>query len=116
MSSLGACCSIPPAAHDYTPVGVTQDLQGMQTYITGEANATTSIVFIYDIFGLKYTQSKQCIALLFLLRRRENSVGDTVADMLAKALQAKVYIPDFLHGNVFDKASFMQMMSDPNSE
>lgn len=68
MSSLGACCSIPPAAHDYTPVGVTKDVQGMQTYVTGEENATTSIVFIYDIFGLKYSQSKQCMLLYPLSR------------------------------------------------
>jgi hypothetical protein len=71
-----ACCSIPPVASDYTPKGAFRTYAGIdKVYVTGTKGAH-AFVCVYDIFGFK-PQTQQG------------------ADMLADALGAEVYMPDF---------------------
>lgn len=98
MSSASACCSLPPVSLHYDPKGRIIDKYGFDTYATGNEMAAKQLVFVYDIFGLKYPQTKQ------------------LADMLADALDASVLVPDFLRGDVWDKAAFMQIVSNPDSD
>jgi dienelactone hydrolase len=45
-------CSVPPAVADkYMSKGKYIDVAGLQTYVTGNDNADTAILVIYDIFG-----------------------------------------------------------------
>ncbi|TFK76734.1 hypothetical protein BDN72DRAFT_829888 [Pluteus cervinus] len=74
-----ACCSIPPVKHDYTPHGAYKSYGDFKkVYITGPDNASSksAIVCAYDIFGF-FPQTQQG------------------ADILATALNTRVYMPDF---------------------
>lgn len=64
MASLTtACCTLPPVKHDYSPVGVHEDVAGLKTYLAGPADADTAIVVVYDIFGLTQQAFQVCDSL-----------------------------------------------------
>jgi hypothetical protein len=46
-----ACCTIPPAASDYQPVGKIEKYAGITTYLTGDKDSKTALVCVFDIFG-----------------------------------------------------------------
>ncbi|KAG5729789.1 hypothetical protein E4T56_gene984 [Termitomyces sp. T112] len=72
-----ACCSIPPVQSDYSPKGSFKPHAGFsKVYVTGPENSDTKIVCVYDIFGF-FPQTQQG------------------ADIIASALKATVYMPDF---------------------
>jgi len=81
-----ACCTIPPVSANYKEKGEFVEIDGLKTYITGPETATTAVVLIYDVFGF----------------------GPQIlqgADILAHASskhQFRVFIPDFLVGNLAD--------------
>ena len=47
-----ACTARGPVAATQTPSGSYAELGGLQTYMTGRADARRAIVFLYDAFGL----------------------------------------------------------------
>ncbi|KAF5377179.1 hypothetical protein D9615_006337 [Tricholomella constricta] len=72
-----ACCTIPPVQSDYTPKGSFKPYGSFKkVYVTGPENSGTKIVCVYDIFGF-FPQTQQG------------------ADIIASALNATVYMPDF---------------------
>ncbi|MCJ1323998.1 hypothetical protein MMC10_000660 [Thelotrema lepadinum] len=89
-----ACCTLPPAEANYTPIGEYIEVSGFKTYDdpitpftadkTGPAKAKTAIVLIYDVFGFA-PQTIQGADLL-------SHVKDGSA----------VYVPDFLRGSYVD--------------
>jgi len=82
-----ACCSIPPIiSKGYEPKGKYETIGGLKTYVTGPANATKAILFIYDIFGY-FPQSIQGADIL------------STADDKTKY---QVFIPDWFEGNPAD--------------
>ncbi|PKI84675.1 carboxymethylenebutenolidase [Malassezia vespertilionis] len=76
-TSNKACCTLPPVQTDYKPKGTMEKVAGIDSYVTGDANATNVILCVYDIFGFWETTQQG-------------------ADMLAAASKAKVVMPDFL--------------------
>ncbi|KAL0631268.1 hypothetical protein Q9L58_009867 [Maublancomyces gigas] len=47
-----ACCKIPPVVIEgYTPKGTYSDLGGLNTYVTGDKDAKTAVIAVFDIFG-----------------------------------------------------------------
>ena len=48
-----ACCSIPPVASDYTPVGTIENLGDLPVYTVGPNDATKAVLVFYDIFGFQ---------------------------------------------------------------
>ncbi|GLI79450.1 hypothetical protein PoHVEF18_007785 [Penicillium ochrochloron] len=78
--SCEACRTIPPVtAKGYTPQGQFEKIAGLNTYVTGKADAKIGLVDIYDVFGMA-SQTIQG------------------ADLLAARLNAVVLIPDFFDG------------------
>ncbi|KAJ5378223.1 uncharacterized protein N7496_005632 [Penicillium cataractarum] len=78
--SCEACRTIPPVvATGYTPKGQFETIAGLNTYVTGNADAQIGLVDIYDVFGMA-SQTIQG------------------ADLLAARLNAVVLIPDFFDG------------------
>lgn len=72
-----ACCSIPPVQSDYVPKGSFKPFDIFKkVYVTGPENSETKVVCVYDIFGY-FPQTQQG------------------ADIIASALNATVYMPDF---------------------
>ncbi|KAF8078238.1 hypothetical protein FPV67DRAFT_1405312 [Lyophyllum atratum] len=72
-----ACCTIPPVQSDYTPKGTFKPYGNFQrVYVTGPESSENKIVCVYDIFGY-FPQTQQG------------------ADIVASALKATVYMPDF---------------------
>ncbi|RDW84464.1 hypothetical protein BP6252_02054 [Coleophoma cylindrospora] len=82
MATCEACNTIPKVVvDDYKPAGFyNEDIGGLRCYVTGSPTSTRGIFDIYDVFGLS-PQTMQG------------------ADLLAKALDALVIIPDFFKGN-----------------
>ncbi|KAH8654471.1 dienelactone hydrolase family protein-like protein [Tricladium varicosporioides] len=82
-----ACCSIPPiVAKGYEGKGKYETIGGLNTYVTGPADASKAILYIYDIFGY-FPQSIQG------------------ADILATAGtkdKYRVYMPDWFEGKPAD--------------
>ncbi|KAK0548193.1 hypothetical protein OC846_004583 [Tilletia horrida] len=75
-----ACCSIPPVESDYSDFkGSFETINGLNTYVSGDANAKKAIIATMDIFGLA-PQTKQGV------------------DIIAKSTGARVYLPDYFHG------------------
>ncbi|KAF4631521.1 hypothetical protein G7Y89_g6606 [Cudoniella acicularis] len=75
-----ACNTIPPVTvENYAPKGSWITLAGLKTYATGPEDAKHALIAIYDIFG---------------------NAPQTIqgADLLSKALNALVIVPDFLNG------------------
>jgi len=76
-----ACCTIPPVQSDYTPKGSFKPFGGFgKVYVTGPETSENKIVCVYDIFGY-FPQTQQG------------------ADIIASALKATVYMPDFFEPN-----------------
>ena len=47
-----ACCTVPPVVTEgYKEKGSYETIQGMKTYITGDKNAKSALLVVYDIFG-----------------------------------------------------------------
>ncbi|KAG6812066.1 hypothetical protein H0H92_004597 [Tricholoma furcatifolium] len=77
-----ACCSIPPVHSDYSPKGTFKPFGKFnKVYVTGPEDSDSKIVCVFDIFGF-FPQTQQG------------------ADIIASALKATVYMPDFFepHG------------------
>ncbi|PMD35396.1 dienelactone hydrolase family protein-like protein [Hyaloscypha variabilis F] len=82
-----ACCSIPPIiSKGYEPKGKYETIGGLKTYVTGPANASKAILYIYDIFGF-FPQSLQ---------------GADILSTSDKDNQYQVFMPDWLEGNPAD--------------
>ncbi|OAA58651.1 Dienelactone hydrolase [Niveomyces insectorum RCEF 264] len=88
MASLPEqCCTLPPFTSDYTATGTyfTVAVPGqtdLRVYAAGPADATTTIVCIYDIFGL-----------------HPNTLQG--ADHLAATYRCRVVLPDFFRGETW---------------
>jgi len=79
-----ACRTIPAVVVDeYKEKGAWVTLGDYKTYITGNTDATTAILYVYDAFG--YTS--------------QTLQG---ADILAAGTGALVVMPDFMHGGYLD--------------
>lgn len=79
-----ACCSIPPVVtSNYTPKGSYSEIGGLRTYVTGDKNAKTAVLVIFDIFGF-YPQTLQG------------------ADIIAAAGNHLVVMPDYFFGSPMD--------------
>jgi len=75
-----ACKTIPPVvAEGYQTKGKWEEVSGLKTYITGSPDSKKAIIDVYDVFGLA-SQTLQG------------------ADLLAAAVGALVFVPDFLKG------------------
>ncbi|KAL3422268.1 AIM2 family protein C30D10.14 [Phlyctema vagabunda] len=82
-----ACCSIPPiVSKGYETKGKYETIDGLKTYVTGPADATKGLLFIYDIFGY-FPQSLQ---------------GADILSTSDKHNKYQVFIPDFLEGKPAD--------------
>lgn len=47
-----ACCTVPPVVDDnYKEKGSYETIEGMKTYVTGDKNAKSALLVVYDIFG-----------------------------------------------------------------
>jgi len=78
-----ACCNIPPIiAKDYKAKGKYETIGGTKTYVTGPSDATTAILFIFDIFGY-FPQSLQ---------------GADILATSGKDHKYQVFMPDFFDG------------------
>jgi len=82
-----ACCSIPPiVAKGYEAKGKYETIGGLKTYVTGPANATKALLYIYDIFGY-FPQSLQ---------------GADILSTSDKDHTYQVFMPDFFEGKPAD--------------
>jgi len=82
-----ACCSIPPiVSKGYEPKGKYETIGGLKTYVTGPANASKAILYIYDIFGY-FPQSLQ---------------GADILSTSDKDNQYQVFMPDWFEGKPAD--------------
>ncbi|KAJ5196750.1 dienelactone hydrolase [Penicillium cf. viridicatum] len=70
---------------DYTPQGREETIAGLRTYVVGPTNAEVGVVIAYDVMGLS-CNTKQG------------------ADIVSRALNAIVFIPDLLQGVYADPA------------
>lgn len=73
------CCTLPAVQSSYSPEGSDVTVGGLTTYAVGPADSQVVIVCVFDIFGF-WPQTKQG------------------ADLISKALCARVLIPDFFGG------------------
>ncbi|KAL9937473.1 hypothetical protein V8E36_003882 [Tilletia maclaganii] len=88
MSVSKACCTIPPVKSEYSDFkGSYETIEGLNTYVTGDASATKAIVATQDIFG-QAPQTKQG------------------ADIVAAATGARVYLPDYFHGKPIPQEAY----------
>ncbi|KAF4621529.1 hypothetical protein G7Y89_g14546 [Cudoniella acicularis] len=82
-----ACCSIPPVvSKGYEAKGKYETIGGLKTYVTGPADATKALLYIYDIFGY-FPQSLQ---------------GADILATAGKEHNYQVFMPDWLEGNPAD--------------
>lgn len=51
MTHSKACCSLPPVASNYAPVGEMITIDDLAVYTVGPNDATKSVLVFYDIFG-----------------------------------------------------------------
>ncbi|CAO3642742.1 unnamed protein product [Mucor hiemalis] len=79
MSYSKACCTLPPVASDYTPIGSIENLGDLSVYTVGPKDATKAVFVFYDIFGFHVNTKQFC-------------------DILAKNCGWKVVMPDFFRG------------------
>ncbi|KAK0524200.1 hypothetical protein OC834_003692 [Tilletia horrida] len=83
-----ACCTIPPVKSDYSDFkGAYETIEGLNTYVTGDASSKKAIVATQDIFG-QAPQTKQG------------------ADIVAAATGARVYLPDYFHGKPIPQEAY----------
>ncbi|KAI9663244.1 MAG: hypothetical protein M1821_008292 [Bathelium mastoideum] len=78
-----ACCTVPPVTANNSPPtkGAWFEVDGMKTYVTGQAEAKEALLVIYDIFGF-FPQTLQG------------------ADILGQ--HYKVFVPDWFEGKPAD--------------
>ncbi|KAF2100507.1 dienelactone hydrolase [Rhizodiscina lignyota] len=88
-----ACCTIPPAKAEYTKKGEYVDIAGIKTYVTGSTTAKTALILIYDVFGF----SPQILQGADIISNTHTLHPDHTA---------RVFMPDFLAGNLADPAWF----------
>lgn len=82
-----ACCSIPPIiSKGYEAKGKYETIGGVKTYVTGPADATKAILYIFDIFGY-FPQSIQ---------------GADILATAGKSHNYQVFMPDFFDGKPAD--------------
>jgi len=81
MSLSEACCSIPQVVSNYEPKGTVDEVEGLKIYHTGPSDSQAAIIAAYDVFGFHNNTKQFC-------------------DLLSKAINARVVIPDFFRGSV----------------
>lgn len=82
-----ACCSIPPIiSKGYEQKGKYETVGGLKTYVTGPADATKAILYIYDIFGY-FPQSIQ---------------GADILSTSDDHTKYQVFMPDWFEGSPCD--------------
>ncbi|KUJ23973.1 uncharacterized protein LY89DRAFT_8048 [Mollisia scopiformis] len=90
-----ACQTIPPVVvTNYQTKGHYKQIAGLKTYITGPPTSKKALITIYDIFGFA-SQTLQG------------------ADLLAAAVGALVFVPDFLEGHVAREEWFASKEPSP---
>lgn len=90
-SHSATCCNIPPIiAKGYEPKGKYETIGGRKTYVTGPADASKAILYIFDIFGF-FPQSLQ---------------GADILSTSDKHNQYQVFMPDFFDGKPADISWF----------
>jgi hypothetical protein len=110
-----ACCSIPPiVSKGYEPKGKYETIGGLQTCkftlftikcladeklqdVTGPANASKALLYVFDIFGY-FPQSIQ---------------GADILSSSDKDHTYKVFMPDFFEGNPADISWFDPLIHVP---
>ncbi|PWN28343.1 alpha/beta-hydrolase [Jaminaea rosea] len=78
--SLSPCCLQIGSFHKGTPAGKMTKLDGKDTYVTGNSDSSSAILFIADVFGISLNNSK------------------ILADKYAEGTGATVYLPDYFDG------------------
>jgi len=82
-----ACCSIPPiVSKGYEQKGKYETIGGLKTYVTGPANASKALLYVYDIFGY-FPQSLQ---------------GADILSTSDKDHTYQVFMPDWFEGKPAD--------------
>ncbi|KAI9056202.1 hypothetical protein LZ554_001130 [Drepanopeziza brunnea f. sp. 'monogermtubi'] len=82
-----ACCSIPPiVSKGYEGKGRWETIAGLKTYVTGPADDSKALLYIYDIFGF-FPQSIQ---------------GADILSTSDKNQKYQVFMPDWFEGNAAD--------------
>ena len=82
------------ALHEGTPTGRVETIHGLPTYISDPTSGGTSegiIVIIPDAFGYDFKNNR------------------ILGDSLAKRTNSRVYLPDFMGGNVLSTNVFASM-------
>ncbi|KAI8881755.1 alpha/beta-hydrolase [Backusella circina FSU 941] len=87
MSYSKACCSIPPVASNYSPVGTIENFGDLPVYSTGPKDSKNVVLVFYDIFGFHNNTKQFC-------------------DILAKNCGWRVVLPDFFRGNALTEEFF----------
>ncbi|KAI9278202.1 Alpha/Beta hydrolase protein [Phascolomyces articulosus] len=87
-SSQRACCTIPPVASNYEPVGTLETIKSdtvpeMSVYVVGPKDTKKAVIVFYDIMGFHNNTKQFC-------------------DILAKYCGYKVLLPDFFRGSSWD--------------
>lgn len=94
-----ACCTVPPVQSNYQAKGSFKPYGNFKkVYITGEESSQTKIVCVFDIFGQVVLGSEDKLHLIdFVLYVSYRYFPQTQqgADIIASALKATVYMPDF---------------------
>ncbi|CAO1617816.1 unnamed protein product [Sympodiomycopsis kandeliae] len=88
--SLSPCCLKIGSFDKGTPAGKIEKFSGRDTYITGDKNSKSAILFIHDVWGNSLNNSR------------------ILADKYAKGTGATVYIPDYFDGEDFVKQGVLE--------
>lgn len=88
--SLSSCCLDVKFTPSTPAQGKVEKLAGVDTYVTGDTNSKSAILFIADVFGISLHNSR------------------LLADKYAKGLGAAVYIPDYFDGNDLVKQGILE--------
>ena len=78
--SLGPCCLKVGSFDKGTPAGKIEKLGGRDTYITGDRNSKSAVLFVADVFGLSLNNNR------------------VLADKIARGTGGAVYLPDYFDG------------------
>eukprot|EP01111_Echinosteliopsis_oligospora_P017493 TRINITY_DN7602_c0_g1_i2.p1 TRINITY_DN7602_c0_g1~~TRINITY_DN7602_c0_g1_i2.p1 ORF type:complete len:125 (-),score=20.24 TRINITY_DN7602_c0_g1_i2:67-441(-) len=80
MEMTRACCNTEPAKSNYKPVGDMIHLGDLPVYVVGPADSKIGLIGALDIFGFHPNTQQFC-------------------DIVSKATNARVFLPDFFRGN-----------------